>query len=78
MISQDHVIEGSCDFVTQWSYPFAKFGCHRHCGSEDIMILVCHVVSQNHVIKESFDFIGKGIKISYHPAKIGSHIHCDS
>ena len=42
------------------------------------MILVCHVVSQNHVIKESFDFIGKGIKISYHPAKIGSHIHCDS
>ena len=22
----------------------AKFGGHRHCGNEDIVILVCHVI----------------------------------
>ena len=27
--------------------------------SGDIMILVCHVTSQDHVIKESCDFIGR-------------------
>ena len=31
-------------------YP-AKFGGHRHCGSEDVMILVCHVVLEDHAIK---------------------------
>ena len=28
-----------------------KFGGHSHCGSEDIMILVYHVILQEHVIK---------------------------
>ena len=32
------------------NYP-AKFGGHRQCGSGDIMVLVCHVISQDHVIK---------------------------
>ena len=32
-----------------------KFGGHRHCGSGDIMILVCHVILQGHMIKESCD-----------------------
>ena len=27
------------------------FGGHKHCGSRDIIILVCHVISQNHVIE---------------------------
>ena len=30
----------------------AKFGGHRHCDSEN----VCHVILQDHVIKESYDF----------------------
>ena len=30
----------------------AKFGGHRHCGSEDIMILVYQVISQEHMIKD--------------------------
>ena len=34
------------------------FGGHRHCGIEDIMVLVCHVISHNHAIKELCDFIG--------------------
>ena len=29
-----------------------KFSELRGCGSEDLMVLVCHVISQNHVIKE--------------------------
>ena len=41
------------------SHQLAKFGGYRHCGSADIMILVCHKTSQNHVIKESWDFIGR-------------------
>ena len=32
------------------SYPFAKFGGHKHCGSRDTMILGCHVILQDLVI----------------------------
>ena len=41
------------------SHQPAKFGGHRHCGSGDIMVLVCHVISQHHVIKRSYDFMGR-------------------
>ena len=27
-------------------HPFT-FGGHRHCGTGDIIVLVCHVISQN-------------------------------
>ena len=30
---------------------------HRHCGSGYIIVLVCHVISQDHVIKGSCDLI---------------------
>ena len=43
------------------TYLLAKFGGHRRCGSENIMILVCHVIFQNHVIKRSCDFIGRSL-----------------
>ena len=36
----------------------AKFGGYRHCCSGDIIILVCHVISQDHLIKGLCDFIG--------------------
>ena len=39
-------------------YP-AKLDSHRHCGSADIMILVCLLFSQDHVVKESCDFMGR-------------------
>ena len=29
------------------SYDPAKFGCNRHYGSGDIMVLVCHVILQD-------------------------------
>ena len=39
------------------SYHPAEFGGHRHFVSGDIMILVCHVILQDHVIKGSCDFM---------------------
>ena len=40
------------------SYYIEKFCGHRCCGSEDITILVCHVISKNHEIKGLCDFLG--------------------
>ena len=41
------------------SYHSAKFYSHRDCGSGDLMVLVCHMISLNHGIKESCDFMGR-------------------
>ena len=41
------------------SYHPANFGGHRQCGSGDIMVLVCHVISQDHLINGSYDFVGR-------------------
>ena len=40
---------------------------------ENIMSLVFHVISQDHVIKESSDFI-----VGYLSAKLGGRSHCSS
>ena len=42
--------------VSQYS---AKFSGYRHCGSGDIMVLVCQIISQDHVIKGSCNFMGR-------------------
>ena len=42
-------------------YHPTNFGDHRHCGSEKIIVLVCHVIPQDHVIKESCDFMERGL-----------------
>ena len=31
--------------------PSAKFSDHRYCGSGDIMVLVCHVISHDYVMQ---------------------------
>ena len=36
-----------------------KFGDLRYCGSEDIKFLVCHVTSQDHLVKRSSDSIDR-------------------
>ena len=41
------------------NYHLVKFGGHRYCDSEGKNVLVCDVISYDHVIKGSFDFIGK-------------------
>ena len=37
----------------------AKFGGHRHCGSRDITVLVCCIISQDHVIKKYTNVMGR-------------------
>ena len=64
VISKDHVTKGSYDIkvgAEKISYHLAKFGSHRHFGSEDITFLVCHVILQDHTIKGSCDFMGRGL-----------------
>ena len=53
------------------SYRPTKFGGHGHCGSGSIMVLVCHMILQDHVSKASGNFMGRS-----HPAKFGGHSHC--
>ena len=41
------------------SHHYAKCGGHRHCSSGDIMVLVCHVIMKDHMIKGWRNFIGE-------------------
>ena len=36
-----------------------KSGSHRRYGSRDIMVLVCHMISQDYLIKVSCHFMGR-------------------
>ena len=59
IISLDNEIKGSCVLwvgAPQDSHDPSKIGDHRYCGSGD-MLLDCHVIPQDHVIKESFEFM---------------------
>ena len=38
-------------------YP-VKFDGDKHWGVGDIIVLVCHVISENHVLNGSCDFMG--------------------
>ena len=63
VISQDHVIILSCDFMGETPTPMvshtpAKFSSNRHHGTGDIMILICHI-SQDHVTKRSIKIMGR-------------------
>ena len=41
------------------------------------MILVCHVISKDHMIKGSCYFIGEAPQLTHHPAKFSGDKHCD-
>ena len=41
------------------SHHSAKFCGQRHCGSGDMMILVCQVMSQDHITKGTRDLMGR-------------------
>ena len=60
------------------SHHLAKFSCHKDCGNVDIMISVCHVILQNHVIKSLYDFMGGTLMVSHHSVSFGGHGHCGS
>ena len=36
-----------------------KFECHKSCGIGDKMVLVCHAILQEHVIKGSCDVMSR-------------------
>ena len=40
-------------------YHHVGFDAHRHSDNGDIVVPVCHAISQDHVIKESCDFKGR-------------------
>ena len=43
------------------------------------MVLVCHVISKDHIIKRSCDFMGGSLlMVSHHPTKFGAHRHSGS
>ena len=41
MIELNHVVKWSGGYNNRSSL---RFGGHKHCSSEDVMILVCHVI----------------------------------
>ena len=60
VISQDHVIKGSCIFIARSpkvSYHSVRSGDHRHSDSGDIKVFVCHVTLQDHLIKALNEFM---------------------
>ena len=52
------------------SHTPAKFGGHRHHGSGDIMVLVCHVILQDLAIKGFRDFMGSSLRAGAHLDKL--------
>ena len=45
-------------FLRSVSQYFTKYGGKKLCDTGDKMVLVCHVILQDHVIKRPFDFVG--------------------
>ena len=48
---QDHIMKLLNDFVDGVCHHLTEFGDQRHCGSGDKLVSVCHVISQEFVIK---------------------------
>ena len=57
MISQDYVIKSSCDVMV--SYHHVEFGSYKLSNSGDMMVFVCQVTLQDHVIKIFYEFVGR-------------------
>ena len=39
------------------SHAPTKFFAYKYCGGGDIMVLVCHMIFQDQMMKQSFDFV---------------------
>ena len=46
-----------------------------HCGSGYVMVLICHMISQDQVIKGSCDFGKEPPRVIHQLAKFGGHRH---
>ena len=61
------------------TYHPVTFGGYRQLGSGDVIFLVCRVILQDPVIKDSSNSMSRSpLKVSYHSAKFGVHIHTGS
>ena len=60
---QDHVIKALNDFITFASFIVSQHptmcGDHTHCCSGEIMVVVSHVILQDHAMKRYCDFMGR-------------------
>ena len=56
------------------SHHSAQLGGSRHCGSEGVIFLICHVISSDHVSKESL-YGWKCLIISHHSVQFCGHRH---
>ena len=55
-----------------------KFGGHNQWVSREMVVLVCHVILKDHVIKVMWLYQWESFMVSSRRAKFGSHRHCDS
>ena len=55
------------------AYP-AKFSGHGHCASGDIMVLVCHLISE----LVTCNFMDRSLMASHRLSKFGGYKHCGS
>ena len=73
------MIKGLCGFMEESSSLYIptlqKFGSYRHCGSRDIMTVVCHVISQDQLIQGSCHFMVVPTDGSHTTAKLDGHTH---
>ena len=57
----------------------AKIDSHKHCVNGYVIILVYQMILHDHVIKGSFDFMGRSPSRQVNlTAKFGDHRHCGS
>ena len=59
------------------SYYPEEFGGHSHSGSGDIMFLICHMISQEHVRKGHVAG-SEPLMLSLNLVKFAGHRHCSS
>ena len=43
------------------SYHPGKFGCHGHSDSGDVMVFICHLTLQDHVVKVFYHFMFRSL-----------------
>ena len=62
VIKQNHETNELSNFMvgSLLNQHLTKFGGHRHCSVGDIIVLVCHMISQDYVMKGSCAFIATG------------------
>ena len=85
VISQDHVIKGSCDFMERSSWSELTIPPSLLAIDALIVEIICHVIdslsrdlARPHDQRVKRLYRLKPIKVSYHPVKFGSHWHCGS